>query len=387
MTQLDRLRSDIRAALCAATGRFNVDFRSRKLRVISDDDNARAILDHTLGTPAKVTAMTPSDLAAGDWTVAILASDRIADFAGAPPVAKAIQDGLGLTDYWRGDFSCAPLVLSAQRALVRHREPFDGLTFFDRGEKLIVYLHPRGTRPFIPHCEHLVTYVARATGWRRGYLDVHAAFLRYRGKGLALLGKRQAGKTSLAMHFLQRGGDLLGSDMAQIRLSPGGGILADAIPHMCRITPETVRDNALLSRSLGSHFDDNRDYLCGPLHSHGKYELYESSLDRVFGREVCIASMTVDALMFPNFAVETETLSIVSAPDEVGKLRLLNSVEKDRPLFDWLPFEEMDARSETEAAARDMLAGGGVRIKSYDVGFGRERSLDWHEIDAVVERI
>ncbi|QDM25249.1 hypothetical protein FNL56_03100 [Tardiphaga sp. vice304] len=384
MTVMDRLDVAFLAAAGSAAHRFRVDLKPERVDVRSDDERAGTVLEHVFG-PANLTLVGPAE-AAADWTVAAVASDRYGETLQA--FADEAQDlsAPGLAEYWRGDFIAEPLSRSAQRAVVRHVQPFDGLTILRRDRKLLVYVYPLGTRPFIPHFEHLVAYVLRLACWQRGYVDVHAAFVRYRGKGVALIGTRRAGKTSLAMHLLQKGGELLGSDMAELRVDAGGDLAAKAIPHMCRITPETVLDNGSLDSRIGPSDDHNSCYLAGPLLSHGKYELYEPSLNQVFGRKVCIASMKVDALLFPHFAVETTRQAILRMPDSMGTERLLNSIENDRPLADWLPFD-LSCRKQAEADIRKKFSHDDVNAGSFDFHFGKEKSLSWDEIDEAFDRI
>jgi hypothetical protein len=388
MLYVDQIGAHIQAALGRAVCRFRVELHGEMIDVGSGHGDIRTILEHTLGKAATVTAIAPSDHTNDCWKVHAVVSDVVHEILSAGAnVAGKRQTAFNLKNYWRDDFVGAAIEVSPQSALIGHREPFLGLTWFDTDRKTIVYVRPTNAPLFIPHFEHLITYPLRALEWRKGYLDVHAAFLRYRGKGLALLGKRRAGKTSLAMHLLSHGAELLGSDMAQIRFGTDGSVTAIAIPHMCRITSETVWDNALLSKTIGSDFDANRDYLSGPLYSHGKYELYEPSLDGVFGRSVCIASMQMDALLFPHFSLETPRQGIVAVAAEAGKARLLDSIEKDRPLADWLPFEEVLSRARREASLRECLTFDSPLIKSYEFSFGRESSLHWEEIDRTIDLI
>jgi hypothetical protein len=381
VTRTDRLCTELFAAVRSAANQFRVELRGESADVLSDNEDTRTILEHTFGAQANVTVIAPREKANGGLTIATFAANKYDEFlkSFADEVGKRPQ-ALDLADYWRDDFVAKPMDVSPQRAVVHHIDPFEGFTVFERDQNLLVYVHPADAPLFIPHFEHLIAYALRLACWRNGYVDVHAAFVRYRGKGVALIGKRRAGKTSLAMHLLGHEADLLGSDMAEIRFSADGSLIAKAIPHMCRITPETVWDNALLASTIGSAYDKNKDYLSAPLFSHGKYELYGPSLDGVFGRKVCITSMKVDALLFPHFSLDTERQAIHPVPNPVGKERLLRSIENDRPLADWLPFD-ISCRRQTEISARKILSGDDVPLKCYDFHFGKERTLLWDEID------
>lgn len=386
MTWTDQFRARLSSSAGAARNRFQVTLGAQRVDILSDHADAARILEHVFDAQAHVAASTEPPQTQAAWTICTLAVDDYPDLLNrlAQQADGASQNG-GLADYWRPDFVAQPLERAPARALIRHAEPFEGLTVFDRDDRRIVYLHPAGAPLFAPHLEHLIGYAVRSGCWEHSFVELHAAFIRYRGKGAALIGKRQAGKTSLAMHFLSRGAQLLGSDMAEIHFAEGA-VVAQAIPHMCRITPETVRDNAALAAALGSACDVNTDYLAGPLFSHGKYELYAPSLDAVFGRKVSIAQMTVDALLFPHFCLDAAQQNIRPVDKREGVRRLLDSVDHDPPLADWLPFD-VSFRKQTSVAARNSLDWDEMSIQCFDLDFGKEGSLSWPDIDQLFDRL
>ena len=346
-----------------------------------------ALLKHVLGCHAAVVPAPPDGAAPGVWTILALGVPSYDTYLAQWGVELRDRGMIpGLADYWRSDYAGRQLGGNTAFSAVHHVTPFEGITTFDAEAKRIVYACPATTPLFIPHLEHLVTHVMRVKGWADGFADVHAAFVRYRGKGVALIGPRRAGKTSLAMHLLSRGGAMLGSDMAQIRAGAGGGIEAVSIPHMCRITRETIWDNRWLAAAIGATCDDNDDYLRGPLFSHGKYELYDPSLDRIFQRPAAISAMRLDAILFPHFAVEAPRQEVAAMDPAEGKRRLMASIKTDRPLADWLPFD-LSERSRAEAALERTLASAGSALQAYEFGFGREGSLDWGAIDGAFDRI
>lgn len=352
-----------------------------------DQPGLERLLRHALGGHASVLAAPTGTAPPGLWTIAVLSSDRFHEHLdrlrnGAPGAGE----GSGLADYWRADFSTARLRGGGSVSAVHHRAPLEALTLFDGESRAIIYLRPAHTPPYLPHLEHLVSHLLRLDGWDRGFVEVHGAFLSYQGKGVALIGPRRAGKTSMAMHLLGRGARLLGSDMAQIRMAEGGGIEAASIPHLCRITRETVWDSGWLAQAIGSRFDRNADYLHGPLFSHGKYEFYDPTLDEMLRRRAGIASMPLDAIFFPRFDVETRAQRISAPPEREGALRLMRSIRNDRPLADWLPFD-LSARERAEAELGRKLASGGRTLPAFDIDFGRESSLDWAAIDGVIDAI
>lgn len=344
-----------------------------------------ALLRHVLATHAVVTPSAAGPASAGTWTIFALSSGDYETQLAELRAGLKDRDGTeSLADYWRGDYVARHIGGAAAISAIHHAEPFEGVTVFDAAARVVTYVYPAATEMFLPHLEHLVTHILRVEGWGRGFVDVHGAFVRFRGKGVALIGPRKAGKTSLAMHLLSRGGALLGSDMAQIRPDAQGDIEAASIPHLCRITRETIWDNGLLAVAIGNTGDQNDDYLGGVLFSHGKYELYDPSLDQVFRRPVGISTMKLNAILFPHFAVDTSRHEAAAINGDTGKRRLINSIVTDRPLADWLPFDLADRARGEEALGRCLNSGDGA-IPAYDFRFGRESSLDWGEINALFD--
>lgn len=358
----------------------------RVVQVETDHPGVEPMLRHAFGCHAAVDPLASSALAGDRWRIRVLVSAeyeaRLAELGRGPEGEETV----GLAVYWRNDFRARRASGRPGYSVVHHTAPFEGVTLFEAERKTITCLFPAGSPIYIPHLEHLVGHVLRLEGWERGFVDVHAAFVRYRGKGVALIGPRMAGKTSLAMHLLSRGGELLGSDMAQIRVGARGGVEAVSIPHMCRITRETIRDNAWLGAAVNDDWDRNDDYMSGPLFSHGKYELYDPSLDLVFRRSVGIPAMVLDAILFPRFEVDAPRHEASPTVRTEGQRRLIRSIMTDRPLADWLPFD-LAERQRGEAELERRLSFGEAAIPAYDFRFGQEGSLEWPEIDALFDRM
>ena len=375
--------------LGAPTDRFawRVTRDAFRMEVTADRGDVGALLAHALGGHAQVEA---ADVAAGGgpgWTVRVLASDRYDSFVARLEAARVAETGgEALARYWRSDFESVRLGRSGGVDAVRHLTPFAAVTVFDGTARTLTYVLPASEPLYLPHLEHLVTYVLRLDGWARGLVDVHAAFVRYRGKGLAIIGPKRAGKTSLAMHFLARGGDLLGSDMAQVQAHDRGRIEAFSIPHMCRITPETVWDNGWLTKALGGAGQGADSHIQGPVHAYGKYEMYDPWLDEMLQRPVGTKAMAVDALVFPRFDVATSRQALFPLPAEEGVKRLMASIRHDPPLADWLPFD-LQHRRRAEARLEAWAQGLGVYPTGLEFRFGREASLVWDESDALIDRL
>lgn len=376
-------RQTLLRAIDACNHQFRAILHGHEVNFPSDEAETGEILEFLFDLQARV---VPVEKAAGvspaaAWRVGIIRSDDLlTQWAGRGEVDPAGAFA-GLRSYWRPDFPSAFLALSSELTVVRHTNPFSGLTFFMNDERLIVYVRPEAEKAFIPHVETLAGYVWRCAMWNDGFLDLHSAMVRYLGQGAVIIGPKMAGKTSLAMHFLARGADLLGSDFGEIAVTPQGTLQAKAVPHICRITPETILDNAFLLGAADTQPRTGHGYRDGPVFSHGKFEFFAPGLDRLFGRRVNIQSMDVDLLIFPKFSKDTVRQRITPVDVETARMRLVHSIRHDRPLADWLPFTEVSRREARETPLLDALAK--VPLRAFQIEFGQEPSLVWDDINAL----
>lgn len=383
MDEKSILKQNILQAVDGCEHLFQVTLHGQPLHICSNERDTGAILHFLFGRQSEVRGNRLGSTAAQDqpWRLAILSSSAV--FQGFDPCAEISPSGdfADLKCYWRPDFPSAFLFLSPDFTVVRHTAPFKGLTILLGKERLLVYVRPEAEPAFIPHIETVAGYLWRVGLWQTGHVDVHSAMVRHRGCGLVMIGPKRAGKTSLAMHFLARGADLLGSDFGEVSVDPQGRLQAFAVPHICRITPETIADNAVLSGAIDISRRDNFVYSVGPVYSHGKFEFFAPGLDDLFQRPVNIRSMPVDLLIFPKFSRDLDRIEITPIPQDIARSRLIESISHDRPLADWLPLPEVVSR---KARERDLLTAlKDVPVRACQVAFGQEPSLDWTVLDAL----
>ncbi|WP_137134128.1 hypothetical protein [Rhizobium sp. FKY42] len=377
-----------RAILQAVDGcahHFRVTLHGHPVEFCSDEADTGEILQFLFHLQAQVVERTKEEQSSSSspWRIAVIRSDAIWNHEADRRPIDPEGEMVGLRTYWRPDFPSEFVVLSKALTVVRHKAPFRGLTVLLNEERLFVYVRPEADDTFIPHVETLAGYLWRRALWHEGFLDLHSAMLRYRGRGAVIIGPKMAGKTSLAMHFLARGAELLGSDFGEITMTPQGTLQAKAVPHICRITPETIADNAFLYKALDTTRRDGFAYRNGPVFSHGKYEFFAPGLDLLFNRPVNITSMNVDLLIFPKFSPDTIRQRITSIDSETARARLVQSIAHDRPLADWLPFPDVLNRQDREAPRLEAL--GKAQLRAVQVEFGREPSLAWEDITALFD--
>ena len=373
----------VERAVDACGHHFQVTLHDQALEIHSDEQETGDILTFLFGIQAQVAHSKPSGSDAERWRIGVLVSDEILHLWEHRGEIAATGVFSELKSYWRPDFPSAFLELAPDLTVVRHNAPFKGLTILLAAKRLLVYVRPSSEPAFIPHVETIAGYLWRCAMWNGGFLDLHSAMVRYRGFGVAIIGPKMADKTSLAMHFLAHNAQLLGSDFGVVAVAPDGRLQARAVPHICRITPETVTDNAVLSQAIDTSSLANSAYRAGPVFSHGKFEFFAPGLDHVFRRAVNITSMAVDFLIFPKFSRDVIRQRIMPITDQIAKKKLTESIRHDRPLADWLPFPEVQSRKAREAPLLGALVD--VPVSAYQVEFGQEPSLDWTELNTVIE--
>jgi hypothetical protein len=357
-----------------------VDLHGVRSALLTADPTARRALHYVFGNQAEVLADAAP--ARDDWRVACIRSDDLHD-VWSREWERAAGPRVEITR-WDGDFTALRADWPDGVSVVRHTEPFVGLTIFAEPIRLAVYLLPEDERLSIHHLEHLLKYTLRVRCWRAGGVEVHAATCVYRDRGLLLMGERKSGKTTLAMHVVSRGGYLLGSDLALLCDGNGDGLALRAIPAVCRIAPETVADNTRLREGM-AHVSTGDDYLNGPVFFDEKYELYPPALDAVFGHPVSRAAASADLVVLPRFGVDHTRQKVAWLEPDAARELIRERLVGDKPLPDWLPFREVLERTEIEAASIDRFVASLPPVAELE--FGREDTLDWDEIDELVESV
>lgn len=282
---------------------------------------------------------------------------------------------------WGGDSDAVRLVSpDALTAYIVHRVPFHGITIFSGSSRTLFYLRKAREPVNIPHLEHLTKYALRTQLWTQGHVEVHSAICIYRGKGVLIVGQRRAGKTTLAMNLLARGGRLVGSDFGLIDNSWA----VRAMPHMCRIAPGTVADNPVLEGALGAKNNSIKSYLDGPVFFDAKFELYATAVNAVFGRNAHEAVTHVDHVLFPQFSLSQHTLDFDRLTVDEGMCRLRRAILEDRPLPDWLPFDAVLSRLSLEREVIDKLPKA-IAPKYATLRFGPTDTVDWAKFDKHID--
>ena len=347
--------------------------------VSSDDRAALGALQFVFSSQADVRA--PTQPAA--WRVGSFRSNRLTERWSQLHSATARAISSREVRRWGGDSPAKRIDVTDELSIVLHTQPFPGLTVFSRPRKMLVYLR-RETMPLnIPHFEHSSKYPLRIQNWARRKIEIHAAACRYRGRGLLLIGFRRAGKTTLAMHLLARGGFMVGSDLGLLSAGSSGWLL-EAIPHMCRIAPATAEDNDSLRAAL-ARFSGNLDYLDGPVSFDSKIELYAGAMEMVFGRPVNRSRTSIEMLVFPEFDLGCSKPVLTAIEESCAKRTVHDRLRHDKPLPDWLPFTEVECRETLEAPTITALKL--AQPPAFAYRFGRASTMSWNEFDAAVDRL
>ncbi|MGH1561073.1 hypothetical protein ACRAWD_31845 [Caulobacter segnis] len=345
--------------------------------------DAGPLLAHALGARAEVQAIHGPVDGAPAWTVRLDASEDYDALLASLGTRKLEPEAADLAPYWRGDFQSLRLGQSRGVQAIAHLAPFVGVTLFDPSARRLTYRFPVGTDAYLPHLEHLVTQ--RTAGGRlatrAGRSPCRLRTLSGEGCGdhrPETGGKDQPGHASSGARR-STAGQRHGSGARWWR--PAGGFRHPAY------VPHHARDRAgqrLAEHGLGGIGEGAATHAEGALLSHGKYELYEPSMDRVFQRALGLASMAVDVLIFPRFDTAVDRQALLPLPRKEGIARLLDSVRHDRPLADWLGFD-LTPRTLAEAEFEVWTRTSARLPQCFELRFGRELSLAWAEIDAAFD--
>jgi hypothetical protein len=373
---LERLRTSIEEC----RGAVHVDLHGARSRLSTSDPRARRAVHYVFGRQADVEDVAVSDGEA--WRVGCIRSDALcrewskrceaATVSGVEPIEVRRWDGdpVALRTDWPGHV-----------AVIRHRTPFNGVTVFAEPLRTAAYILPEGEPLSIHHLEHLCKYTLRVQLWRAGGVEAHAATTVYRDRGIVMMGVRRSGKTTLQMHLLSHGGYMMGCDLTQL-WPVGEEVEIRAIPAITRISAETIEDNAFLRESM-TRARTGDDYLEGPVFFDEKYELYAPTLDSVFGRPVNVGRHRADLIVLPRFSTDQTRQRVTWLPTEAASGLVRDRLVNDKPLPDWLPFSEVPHRSVIEAGPIDGLMARLPPVAQLE--FGREDTLDWSEIDRMVD--
>lgn len=346
------LAGALEQALGARAHAVTVELAGQGVVVAVDHPDGIRVARTILGPYCDVHDVAPdAGAAGGHWHVvsaetpglAALAARVVA--AGGPP--RPVKR-------WAGDDTADRYDLDDGVAVVVHRRPFEGLTVFLRDRRRLFYLRP-GPRFDVPHTEHAIKYPLRVTMRQAGFAQVHAAGVRFDGKGVLLMGQRRAGKTTLLVHLMRAGARQVANDMSYVRRLPGGGCEMVAFPHMTRIGLETVADVDVLRERLGAE-ERTGDYLRSPVFNGGKEELYFPVLERLWGPEPVCRTTPLDLVVFPALDVGRDESVAVRVPDDEAVERVRTSLVTDPPLPDWLPFMTDDEFLAVATARADEVA-------------------------------
>ncbi|TDB91376.1 hypothetical protein E1264_01735, partial [Actinomadura sp. KC216] len=220
-----------RAAEAAALGAHGVriDIAGTGIDFHSDHRQGIRIAETILGPYCDITEITDSTgirangagggarPEAGRWRVVSAMVERFG--AVADELVAALEaDGVASTPVrrWPGDFSVARHDLGPGQTVIRHYEPFTGLTVFDRDAHTMYYLRPDEAFD-ASHTEHVLKYPLRTCLRLLGLCQVHAAACHYRGRGLLLMGEKASGKSTLLCRFLERGARQMSNDLGFVR--------------------------------------------------------------------------------------------------------------------------------------------------------------------------
>lgn len=364
----DALAAALDGALRDRAHAVAVEIGGRRIVVAVDRPEGIRIVEAIFGpccslTPAPAGAAAPD----GAWHFVS------AEVPGLAAVAAAVAAAGGrpvTIRRWAGDDDAQRYDVDDGVSVVVHRRPFEGLTVLLRDRRRVFYLRPSPAFD-VPHTEHAVKYPLRVALRVGGFAQVHAAACSFEGRGLLLMGRRRAGKTTLLVQLVRRGALQVANDLSFVRRTAAGGCEMIAFPHMTRIGPETVADSDVLRERLAAE-ERTGDYLRSPVFNGGKEELYHPVLERVWGRDPLCRVAPLDAVVFPALDVHRDDSVAVPLPVDEAVERVRTALVTDPPLPDWLPILTADELLAVHTARADEVA---PRVPAaYELRFGPART-------------
>lgn len=359
-----------------------IDIGGQGISFWSDDQAGLAVARAILGPYCEITslagpppALAPAARAPGGgpsawpprWTVTSARAEHLREriLALADLLARSGLTPLAVKR-WPGDFTAARYDLPNHWSVVVHDRPFTGLTIFCLDECELHYLRA-GEEFDASHTEHVLKYPLRTTLRQAGLAQVHAAGCVYAGRGLLIMGEKASGKSTLLAHLMSQGADQVSNDLSFVSMSASPDAAMIAFPHITRMAPGTIGDNADLRRGLARQ-ERTGDYLRSPVFNGGKEEFYFPVLERIWGRNPIRRLAPLDAVIFPALDLDCTQASGRAVPAAERDERVRRSIVTDPPLPDWLPFLPAGGfRGLAEAAATALLA---CDPPAYEVRFG-----------------
>ena len=219
--------------------------------------------------------------------------------------------------------------------LLIHYEVFNSITVCVPADFTIFYFFPPSGLN-IPHFEHTLKYPLRVEMRREHYIQIHGATAVYQNKGLAFVGRRRSGKSTMLMQLVMDGGAIVGNDLSFIDIRGSSPKLV-AFPHQTRLAQGTIQGDPRLRRLFDQRDFLANDYPDAPVFNEEKFEIYYSAMVRLFGRDPMVRSFELHAIVFPvlDLAVSESTYTRIGRLDAIQ--RVDTQFRLDPALPDWIP--------------------------------------------------
>lgn len=303
------------------------------------------LLKSLFGNACDVSRKLTQPMALGHWRFVALELGNYMDLW--EEVRKAIREApKNKVRRWFGDRAFPRYDFTWGYILV-HSADFNSITVCVTGDLSIFYFYPKNGLN-IPHFEHTLKYPLRVEMRRGHYIQAHGATAVYRNKGLAFMGRRRSGKSTMLMHLVMDGGAIVGNDLSFIDIGSVSPKLV-AFPHQTRLALGTIQGDPELHHLFeqGQFVTDN--YPCAPVFNEGKFEIYYNAMVQLFGHDPMIRRFEFHAIVFPvlDLSLDESTYIVVDKMD--AKQRVEMQLRLDPALPDWIPIyrdlEEFESRN------------------------------------------
>jgi len=207
------------------------------------------------------------------------------------------------------------------------RKRLTGLQFtFGSGKHLAI-------GPITKNYNQIVNFVNnRYIEWfvNRGYLLVHAAGIRFKGKGITLSGFSGMGKSTLALNFMSRGSEFISNDRILFKKN-GKALKMLGVPKLPRVNPGTILSNS----DLDTVITEEERILFSDIPKDNLWELenkYDVDIDQCFGKYKFLLHSDTDLIICLNWN-RRKSFPEINKVDLRDRRDLLRNLMKSLGLF------------------------------------------------------
>lgn len=230
-----------------------------------------------------------------------------------------------------GLFRYAPvksIIINKKHYYAHDPQNLDTLTCFDLESKTTHFYHEHKLKNY-SYIRNLVREPIVAQYEESGYIALHASACSINNKGIMIPGFRDAGKSTLLCHLLERGANYIGNDYVLCK-KENDSIILTTVPQCVRLSEETIQNNNTLSR----YFNDTS--CC--VFFNNKIEFLPSLFDNIYPMHHLSSISKLELIIFPSINLSSTDYSIEISDNNSWLPLLQQSIFNQYHNYIWSPF-------------------------------------------------